>query len=57
LVWSGEAIEGVLEKNEVQGKPTDDEVAALLEISPTIPEPEARARVQRLKNAIERLKP
>jgi len=54
---TGEAIEDVLGKNEARGEPTDDEVAELLETSPTVSEPEARQRMLRLKGAIERLKP
>jgi predicted MPP superfamily phosphohydrolase len=54
---TGEAIEEILEKNETSGKPTDDEVAELLEISPKVSELEARERVEKLKDAIAQLKP
>lgn len=49
---TGEAIERVLEKDE-----GDDEIAELLDMSPKITEADAKARVQKLKGTIARLKP
>ena len=54
---TGEAIEQVLEKNETNGQPTDDEIAELLDTSPRVNDADAHKRVQKLKGAIERLKP
>ncbi len=54
---TGEAIEEMLEKNEADGEPTDDKIAELLDISPRVGESEARERLGKLKNVIERLKP
>ncbi len=54
---TGEAIEQVLEKNEILGTPPDDEIAELLDMSPKINEADAKVRVQKLKGTIERLKP
>ena len=49
---TGEAIEQVLEKDE-----GDDEIAELLDMSPKVTEADAKARVQKLKGTIARLKP
>jgi hypothetical protein len=54
---TGEAIEQVLENNETNGQPTDDEIAELLDTSPRVNDADAHKRVQKLKGAIERLKP
>jgi predicted ATPase len=54
---TGEAMEQVLEQNERTGKPSDDEVAELLTTSGHIDGEQARAKVERLKDTIERLKP
>jgi hypothetical protein len=49
---TGEAIEQVLDKDE-----GDDEIAELLDMSPKVTEADAKARVQKLKGTIARLKP
>jgi len=54
---TGEAIEKELERNEATGEPSDDEVAALLTMSPTVGESEAKEKVHSLKSTIERLRP
>lgn len=54
---TGEAIEEVLERNESDGEPSDDEVAELLDTSPRVNEAEAHERVKKLKGIIQKLKP
>ena len=54
---TGQAIDDILEKNDVEGKPTDDEVAELLDASPQVNDAQAKVRLRELKGVMERLKP
>jgi predicted ATPase/predicted MPP superfamily phosphohydrolase len=54
---TGAAGEEILRTNDIEGKPSDEEVAELLRTSPTVSDAEARERVQKLKGVIQRLKP
>jgi predicted ATP-binding protein involved in virulence len=53
---SGSAIEEMIENNGATGQPTDDELAQVLEASPTLNDSEARERLERVKGAIARIK-
>ena len=54
---TGQAIDDILEKNDVEGKPTDDEVAELLDASPQVNDAQAKVRLRELKGVMERVKP